>query len=67
MVIVVIKAIRGFAKGRNDAPKRFSQTTSIGEPQQPMRKHPAKARNPERVAPPIAAFRYVVRRLLVQA
>ncbi len=54
--MVVISAINGFAKGRKAAPKRFSQTTSIGEPQQPMRKHPANARKPENVAPPIAAF-----------
>ena len=56
MVMVVIIAINGFAKCRKDAPKRFSQTTSMGEPQQPMRKHPANAKIPENVAPPMAAF-----------
>jgi len=51
---VVRTAISGLAKGKNPAPKRLKYTASIGDPQQPSIKHPAKARNPEKVIPPRA-------------
>ena len=51
---VVTAAIRGFAKGKNFAPKRFNHTTSMGEPQQPTSQHPTRDRTPVKVSPPTA-------------
>ena len=38
--IVVITAIRGLVNPKRDEPKRLKYIASIGEPQQPKRKHP---------------------------
>lgn len=45
----------GLIHGMAVAPSRLTQTASIGEPQQPVRKQPAPARRPVQVMPPIAA------------
>ncbi|MBP9093839.1 hypothetical protein KBI23_22655 [bacterium] len=52
---VVSTATNGFAKGKNAVPRRLIYTANIGEPQQPVKKHPAKPRIVERLSPPMAA------------
>ena len=57
-------ATKGFANGIKLEPKRLSQTTIMGDPQQPIKKQAAKAQNPVNVIPPMIYFREVLHLLI---